>query len=217
MDYFFTLAELIGTVAFALSGALKAIQKNLDIFGVCFLALFTALGGGVIRDLLLGRTPPRLFESEGYILVAIGVAVAAFLAVRFVHRKLDFGIWGDRIFNLCDALGLGIFAVIGTQSAAQAGLGDKAFLSIFLGMTTGVGGGVLRDLMCCEIPSVLRKHIYAVAAICGSLVYYVLTALGVWDAPATLAGVAVVVALRLLARHYQWNLPRALKETPKTH
>lgn len=211
MSYFFFLAELVGTVAFALSGALKAIQKNLDIFGVCFLALFTALGGGVVRDLLLGRTPPRLFESEGYILLSIGVALLIFALVRCFHPKLDFGLWGDRIFNFCDALGLGIFTVIGTQSAAEAGLEDKLFLSIFLGMTTGIGGGVLRDLMCCEIPAVLRKHIYAVAAICGSVVYYVLTAAGLNAAPATLSGVTAVVTLRLLARHYQWNLPKALK------
>ena len=210
MSFFFAFAELVGTIAFALSGAMKAAQKGLDVFGVCFLALFTALGGGVIRDLILNRTPPRLFESEGYILVAIGAALLAFFLVRRFHRKPDFGIWGERLFNLCDAVGLGIFSVIGTQSAAAAGLGDKVFLSIFLGMTTGVGGGMLRDMMCCEIPAVLRKHIYAVAAICGSLVYYLLARAGVWDALATSVGVAVVVALRMLARDYQWNLPKAI-------
>ena len=210
MNYFFFLAEVIGTIAFALSGALKAIQKKLDIFGVCFLALFTALGGGVIRDLLLGKTPPRLFESESYILIAISTALLTFAAIRGFHRYLDFGIWGDRIFNICDALGLGIFAVIGTQSAAAAGFGDKVFLSVFLGMTTGVGGGVLRDIMCGEIPAVLRKHIYAVAAIAGSISYLLLTQTGQSDAVSTFFSVFLVVALRLLARHYQWNLPRAV-------
>ena len=212
MDYFFTFAEIVGTVAFALSGALKTIQKNLDIFGVCTLAVFTALGGGVIRDLLLGLTPPRMFYSEGYLLTAIGVAVATFLVVRWFHQATDFGLWWDRVFNVCDALGLGIFAVIGTQAAIRAGFGEKFFLCLFTGMITGVGGGVLRDMMCVEIPSILRKHIYAVAALAGSLLYYVLVR---WVLPAvwaTAVAVAVTVTLRVLARHYQWNLPKAIKQ-----
>lgn len=210
MDYFFLFAEIVGTVAFALSGALKAIHKKLDIFGVCMLAVFTALGGGVVRDLLLGLTPPRMFYNEGYLLTALGVALVTFLGVRLLHSGLSFGIWWDRVFNVCDALGLGIFAVIGTQSAIQAGYGEKFFLCLFMGMTTGVGGGVVRDMMCVEIPSILRKHIYAVAALAGSLLYYLFAGL-LTPAPATMLAVVVTVALRIMARHYQWNLPKAVK------
>lgn len=212
MDYFFTFAEIAGTIAFALSGALKAIQKKLDIFGVCMLAVFTALGGGVIRDLLLGITPPRMFYNEHYLLAALAVAVFTFCMIRLVHEVMNFGVWGDWAFNICDALGLGIFAVIGTQSAIQAGYGGKFFLCLFMGLTTGVGGGVLRDVMCCEIPAILRKHVYAVAALAGSLLYYLLTTSGLLPpAPATLMAVAATTALRILARYYQWNLPKALK------
>lgn len=211
MDYFFTFAEIIGTVAFALSGALKAIQKKLDIFGVCVLAVFTALGGGVVRDLLLGLTPPRMFYSEGYLLTALAVAVGTFLVVCRLHQATEFGLWWDRVFNICDALGLGIFAVIGTQAAIQAGFGSKFFLCLSTGVITGVGGGALRDMMCVEIPSILRKHIYAVAALAGSLLYYILVWFSVPVPLATLVAVAVTVTLRILARHYQWNLPKAIK------
>lgn len=211
MDYFFTFAEIVGTVAFALSGALKAIQKNLDIFGVCVLAVFTALGGGVIRDLLLGLTPPRMFYSENYLLTSLGVALVTFLVVRFFHKADGFGIWWDQVFNVCDALGLGIFAVIGTQAAMQAGFASKFFLCLSTGMITGVGGGALRDMMCVEIPSILRKHIYAVAALAGSLLYYILVFLDLPKTLSTFVAVAVTVTLRILARHYQWNLPKAMK------
>ena len=211
MDFFFTFAEIIGTVAFALSGALKAIQKKLDIFGVCVLAVFTALGGGVVRDLLLGLTPPRMCYSEGYLLTALAVAVGTFLVVRRLHQATEFGLWWDRVFNICDALGLGIFAVIGTQAAIQAGFGSKFFLCLSTGVITGVGGGALRDMMCVEIPSILRKHIYAVAALAGSLLYYILVWFSVPVPLATLVAVAVTVTLRILARHYQWNLPKAIQ------
>ena len=211
MDYFFTFAEIVGTVAFALSGALKAIQKNLDIFGVCVLAVFTALGGGVIRDLLLGLTPPRMFYSENYLLTSLGVALVTILVVRFYHKAANFGIWWDQVFNVCDALGLGSFAVIGTQAAMQAGFASKFFLCLSTGMITGVGGGALRDMMCVEIPSILRKHIYAVAALAGSLLYYILVFLDLPKTLSTFVAVAVTVTLRILARHYQWNLPKAMK------
>ena len=211
MDLFLYFAELVGTAAFALSGALLAIQKKLDLFGVLFLAVITALGGGTIRDVLLGRIPPRMFYSGWYVLLSVAVALIMFLAARWSHGRLTrFGVWADRALNFCDALGLGIFAVIGTQAVGRVGYADNAFLSIFMGMITGVGGGVLRDMMCGDIPFVLRKHIYALAAIMGSIVYYVpvrLDLLTVYSA--TLLGVAVTVALRLLARHYRWNLPHA--------
>ena len=211
MDLFLYLAELIGTMAFALSGALLAIQKKLDLFGILFLAVVTALGGGTIRDVLLGRTPPRMFYNGWYVLLSVAVALGMFLAARLSHGRLTrFSTWGERAFNLCDAVGLGIFAVIGTQTVARVGYGDNVFLGVFMGMTTGVGGGVLRDMMCGDIPFVLRKHIYALAAIIGSLVYYVperLDLLSVY--PATLLGIGVTVAMRLLARHYRWNLPHA--------
>lgn len=218
MEFMLQCAELVGTIAFALSGALLAIEKRLDIFGILLLSIITALGGGTIRDLLLGITPPKMFYSYQYLALAAAAALITFLAARRSR-----GIFGrfqslmDALFVFSDALGLGIFAVIGTEAGLAAGYGDIPFLCIFLGMTTGVGGGILRDIMCGDIPFVLRKHIYAVAAIAGGLVFYVLIRTGLDGTLAALAGVVVTVALRLLAWHYRWNLPRVqVPEEEKT-
>jgi len=206
-------AELVGTVAFALSGALLAIQKKLDLFGVLLMGVITALGGGTIRDVLLGHTPPRMFYSFEYVALALLSSLAMFLIVRATHGRFrQFTGTLDFFLVLCDAVGLGIFAVVGTQAGIAAGYGDNAFLCVFLGMTTGVGGGILRDVMCGDIPFVLHKHIYAVAAILGSGVFYLLTCLQVDGTLSSLVGMSVTIVLRLLARHYRWNLPRAFEE-----
>ena len=210
MDALFTATELAGTIAFAVSGAMLAVKKRLDIFGILFLGLITALGGGTIRDLLLGHTPPRMFYSVEYILLALLSSLAVFFVVRLTHGR---GFWSgtaaDTLLTLSDAFGLGTFAVIGTQAGITDGFGDNAVLCIFLGMVTGVGGGVLRDMMCTDIPFVLRKHIYAVAALLGSGIYYVLLQLGISRATACLLGMSATVVLRILAWHYRWNLPKA--------
>ena len=210
MDLVLYGAELVGTVAFALSGAMLAAHKGLDLFGIVFLGVVTAVGGGTVRDVLLGLTPPRMFYNYEYVALAIGTSLALFLVFRLFPRARA-GLAGqmDLLYNLCDAVGLGIFAVIGTQAGMEAGFGENAFLCIFLGLTTGVGGGILRDVMCADIPGVLRKHIYAVAAIAGSATFYFLSRLGLEGTAAVVCGMAVTVALRMLARHYRWNLPKA--------
>ena len=201
MNYLLSIAELVGTVAFAISGATLAIQKRLDLFGILFLGLVTALGGGTIRDLLLGYNPPKMFYKTQFVeLALVSALMVYFLANKKIGRYLFRGA-DDFLFNLIDALGLGIFAVIGTQAGITAGFRSYPFFCIFLGMTTGVGGGVLRDVMCGDIPFVLRKHIYAVAAIFGSVVFYTLSCLGIDVTFASLLGMVSTVVLRLLARH----------------
>lgn len=210
MNFLLEITELLGTVAFSVSGAMLAVKKRLDIFGILFLGVVTALGGGTIRDLLLGITPPKMFYNIEYVLIALISALTVFLAIRLTHGQ---GFWSghvmDNLLTFSDALGLGIFAVIGTQAGISAGYGDNAFLCIFLGMITGVGGGVLRDMMCADIPFVLRKHIYAVASILGGGTYYLLIRLGVGSTISSLIGMSATVLLRLLAWHYRWNLPKA--------
>ena len=210
MNYLLVAAELIGTAAFAVSGAMLAVKKDLDIFGVCFLGIVTALGGGTVRDLILGSVPPKMFYSIAYVILAVAASLVVFFAVRFAHKN---DLWSghkmDMLLTVSDAVGLGIFAVVGTQAGIAAGYGSNAFLCIFLGMVTGVGGGVLRDMMCADIPFVLRKHIYALAAILGSGIYYLLTYLDVSAVLSTLFGMSAVILLRLLAWHYRWNLPKA--------
>lgn len=209
MNYFLLVAELIGTIAFAISGASLAVQKRMDIFGIVFLGVVTALGGGTVRDVLLGHTPPRMFYNFHFVALAVISAVIVFLMARHRYRHgRELSDLNDFLFTFCDALGLGIFAVIGTEAGLAAGHIENPFFCIFLGMTTGVGGGIIRDMMCTDIPYVFKKHIYAVAAIVGSSVFYCLVRLGLDSTLATVIGMASTVILRLLAWRYRWNLPR---------
>ena len=216
MNLLFTIAELVGTVAFALSGAMVAVQKKLDIFGIMLLGVVTALGGGTVRDVLLGHTPPRVFYSGSYVALSIVSALVVFLVFRLSKGRFSqFTGLMDAVLTLSDALGLGIFAVIGARAGMTEGYGDNALLCIFLGMLTGVGGGVLRDMMCADIPFVLRKHIYAVAAIAGAVVFYYTVAFGLDQSVASLLGMFTTFLMRVLAWHYRWNLPRAVINDPK--
>ena len=208
---FFQMGEWIGTAAFAVSGAMVAIDKRTDIFGVILLAVITALGGGTLRDVLIGHVPPRMFSSFHYVLLATLCAVTVFVLARifkekFVCREPLI----EQINNVFDAIGLGIFAVSGARIGMEAGFADNGFLVTFLGMTTAVGGGMIRDVLLQEMPFVLKKRVYAVAAIAGALSYWVLETLGMAPALAYGIGWAVTVALRLMATVFRWNLPKAL-------
>lgn len=200
--------EITGTVAFASSGAMLAVRKEMDLFGVCVLGVTASVGGGLMRDLILGITPPNMFRKPVYTLVAVGVSVLLFLLL-YVRRSF----WEsraatayDRVMALFDAAGLGIFTVSGIHTARSLGF-DQTFLLVFLGVITGVGGGLLRDVIAQEKPYILTKHVYACASIAGALVcVWVYPALG---SPAAMAAGALAVFLvRLLAMRYRWNLPR---------
>lgn len=202
--------ELIGTVAFAASGAIAALSKKMDIFGVATLGVVTAVGGGVIRDLILGNTPPATFQSPLYALVAIAVSLIMFIpAVRKVlfHKPRVYEI----SMLIMDSLGLGIFTVVGIQVAYTAKAEYNAFLLLFVGMITGVGGGVIRDLLAGNTPFILVKHFYASASLIGAVVCILL-----WRFFGSLAGMAggtvVIIVLRLLAARFHWSLPTSRME-----
>ena len=202
--------ELIGTVAFASSGAMIAIEKKMDIFGVNVLGATTAVGGGIMRDIILGLTPPGAFSHPVYVLVAALTSTILFVIAyakptAFESRvKTDYY---DKLMFWCDTAGLGIFAVVGIQAAVRAVGGENVFFFVFIGTLTGVGGGVLRDIMAGETPYILVKHIYACAAIAGGIVCVVgRTAFG--EAYGTILGLAATVLLRFLAAHFRWNLMR---------
>lgn len=207
----FFIVEIIGTIAFACSGAMVAIRKNLDLLGIVVLGVITAVGGGMTRDLLIGNTPPALFVNPVYVLAAFLSVMVLFLVVRFrqISMAMLESVTYERAMNLLDAIGLGAFTVVGIDTAIAHGFGDYHFLMIFLGVITGVGGGILRDIMAGETPAVLKKHIYACASLAGAVSY-------VWLLDVMRAEVAVVISallvvvIRVLARHYKWNLPRAL-------
>lgn len=207
--YFFHCVEIVGTVAFAASGAMLAIDRDLDLFGVLLLGVTTAVGGGVMRDVLLGTFPPNAFSNSIYVAVAFVTALAVFMFAflqegRYWKQRARL----DRIVNLLDAIGLGIFSVVGAQTAINRGFGRNAFLCIFMGMMTGVGGGILRDMMSQTIPFVLKKRIYAVASIAGAGSYYSLIQTGTSRTLSMLAGLLITVAIRMLATHYAWDLPK---------
>ena len=209
-DLVFHICVFVGTVAFAVAGAMVAIDKRVDLFGVLFLGMLTALGGGCLRDVLLGRFPPAMFSNYVYVTVSIVTALIVFIAARLLaerYRLNEAAI--DQINNVFDALGLGVFAVVGVEVSISAGYGSNGFLAVFMGMTTAIGGGVLRDLLLREIPFVLKKRIYAIAAICGALAYYIGWRLALPETVSLLAGVGVTFVLRLLATAFKWNLPKA--------
>ncbi len=209
INLLFHITEIIGTIAFAISGAMVAAKKRMDLFGVMFLGGVTALGGGTIRDVLLGHYPPNMFYSFKFLLIAAASALLIFvLSYRYHDKYVANEERMNHINNILDAIGLAAFVVTGTQAAILAGYPDNPFLCIFLGATTGVGGGVLRDMMCQETPAILRKHVYAVAAIIGGLVYYLLCHFEAGTTLATVCSMAVTVTIRLLATHYRWSLPK---------
>jgi len=206
LTLFLTLFEILGTVAFAVSGAFVAIGKKMDIFGVAVLGLTTALGGGVIRDLILGVTPPVMFRTPAYAFLAVVTAVIVFIPSvrRFLTARQSLY---DRVLLLFDSVGLGVFTVVGVQAAHGAGFAGNLFLQIFVGTLTGVGGGILRDVISQSIPYVFRKHIYALASILGAAVMLLLIPHVSMELSA-IGGAAVVMTIRILAFTYKWDLPR---------
>lgn len=208
---FFLVCEWLGTAAFAVSGAMVAIDKGMDLFGVIFLAMITALGGGTLRDVLIGHFPPRMFTNYQFLALAVCCALVVFLlADLFKERyvRSEGGI--ERVNNVFDAIGLGVFAVSGARIGMEAGFADNAFLVTFLGMTTAVGGGMIRDVLLQRIPFVLNKRVYAVAAIAGALTYWGIEVVFLNPVLAYAVGWLVTVTLRMLATIYKWNLPRAI-------
>ncbi|MEU3790802.1 trimeric intracellular cation channel family protein [Streptomyces fructofermentans] len=194
--------DLVGIFVFAISGALLAVRKNFDVFGIAVLAEVTALGGGLLRDLIIGAVPPAAFSDLGYFLTPLLAALLVF----FLHPEVERIQVGVNIF---DAAGLGLFCVAGTVRAYDYGLGLTS--SAALGLATAVGGGVLRDVLANEVPSLLRwdRDLYAVPAIVGATMVALCIRYDVLNA--FTSGLAVVTAfvLRLLAMRYHWRAPRA--------
>ena len=204
------MLELIGTVAFAISGAMTALKKNMDIFGVAILGLTTAVGGGALRDVLLGITPPVMFREPVYALLAIFVSVVVFIPSvrRLLTRRQSLY---ERMMLVMDSIGLGIFTVVGINTAYGVSDDFNLFLLIFVGTVTGVGGGVLRDVLAGNTPYIFVKHIYACASIVGAILCAALRApLG--EAASVIIGASAVIIIRLLAAHYKWSLPHSIEK-----
>ncbi|WP_404816763.1 trimeric intracellular cation channel family protein [Streptomyces thermolineatus] len=194
--------DVAGIFVFAISGALLAVRKNFDVFGIIVLAEVTALGGGLFRDLVIGAVPPAAFTDAGYYLTPLVAAGLVFFLHPHVERI-------NKAVTVFDAAGLGLFCVTGTTKAHEYGLALAP--SVALGVATAAGGGVLRDLLAQEVPSLLRwdREVYAVPATVGSAVVALLIRFDALTG-ATSAGAAIAAfVLRLLALRYNWRAPRA--------
>jgi uncharacterized membrane protein YeiH len=199
--YSLLVADLIGVVVFAASGASAAVAKRLDLFGVGFVGFVAALGGGILRDLVIGAVPPLAFADWRYAVTAVCASVAVF----YLHPQLN---RLRRTVLLLDAAGLGLFTVAGTVKALDAGV--PAVGACLIGMLTGIGGGLARDLLTGEIPVVLQRDIYAVVALGGAVTVTVLERVGVDGPLALAAAAAAMIFVRLLALYRRWSAPVAV-------
>lgn len=212
MDIIWYMFDMIGTIAFAVSGALVGVARKMDIFGMAVLALATAIGGGIVRDVLLGYFPPNSLRNVVYVTVVLAVTVIVFLIYNSRYRKHAMGPRSRASYLLADALGLASFTVTG----ASAGFKLYPELPIFivlLGTITAVGGGIIRDMLAQRIPSVLKEDVYALPSIIGGIVYYLMVTSS-WDSMAVYGAFTGVLVIRLLAIKYNWSLPKVGKTKP---
>ena len=195
--------DLIGTFVFALSGAIVGVRQRLDIFGVLVLSFAASSAGGIMRDVLIGSVPPAAIGDWRYLIAAL---LAGLLIFIWFPRYLQSSKM-QLLILIFDAAGLGLFAVTGTQKALGYGL--NPIMAPLLGMLNGIGGGILRDVLVAEIPTVLRSDLYAVAALAGAVVVVIGDQLGIPSSVAAIVGAAICFCLRLLAIHRGWQLPSA--------
>ncbi|HET6607962.1 MAG TPA: trimeric intracellular cation channel family protein [Rhodopila sp.] len=197
-----TFADLTGTFVFAVEGAMVAMQNHLDVLGVLILSFATAVGGGIIRDVLIGATPPEALRHWLYPSIALGGGALAFAFVGAVQRLPNPALIG------LDAVGLSLFAVAGTEKALDRGL--PTLVAICLGAITATGGGTMRDVLLARIPVILRTDVYATAALAGAVVMVAIRKAGGPTWLSALIGGLVCFGLRLTAVWQGWNLPRTM-------
>lgn len=201
--------EIIGIVAFAITGVITALEKKFDVFGALVLGVVTSVGGGILRDMILGYLPPAAFRNSVYAVTALITSLAVFWLAYFLGARIKkhFNVY-SQIINIFDSLGLSVFVVGGVNAAIACGFGDNMFLSVFVGTLTGVGGGVMRDIMAGRVPKILRKRVYALAAIIGAIIYYLLITYNICSSTwAIILGAGSVLIIRILATVFHWNLP----------
>lgn len=194
----FHLLDIIGTLAFAMSGAVTAMNKKLDPFGVFIIAFVTAVGGGTLRDIMIGSTPVGWMLDLNYVYVIIvGYILAIVFRKKFDHLR--------KSLFLFDTIGLGVFTLIGLEKGINIGL--HPFICIALGTMTACFGGVIRDILCTEIPIIFRREIYATICILGGIVFFVLRKLNFESDVLYLTTSLVIISVRLMAVKFKWYLP----------
>ncbi|MFD2519175.1 trimeric intracellular cation channel family protein [Salinimicrobium flavum] len=204
----FNILDLLGTVAFAISGALAAMNRRLDLFGIFIIAFVTSIGGGTLRDILLGRNPVTWMENTLYIYL---IGVVTFFAIVFRY-KLDHL---KKSLFLFDTIGLGVFTITGVELGVQNNL--DPIISIAIGAMTGTFGGVIRDILCNEIPVIFRKEIYATASIMGGLAFVILYEMGVNTDVIYIVTSLIVIIIRLIVVKYHISLPSFYLSSGEDH
>src|SRR6478752_9678516 len=194
----FHLLDIIGTMAFAMSGALTAMNKKMDPFGVFIIAFVTAVGGGTLRDVLIGRTPVGWMVNLNYVYIII----LGFVLAMIFRKKLDQ--FRTSMF-LFDTIGLGVFTLVGLEKGLAKGL--SPIICIALGTMTACFGGVIRDILCNEIPVIFRKEIYATICIAGGIFFFIMKSLNAPQDILYLITSSVIISIRLMAKRYNWHLP----------
>ena len=196
---FITILDYLGTIAFAVTGATKAIAHQADIFGIIVLATVVGVAGGITRDVIFGRFP-NAFSDPIYIGLTVAVGVAMFFLYRRFKSKME-------TWLVFDAVGLGVFSIIGASIAHQV-VGMEFLPMLLGGLITAIGGGILRDVFVREIPIVFVKEVYAVASVIGIVVFYTILSSGMEIQIASIIGIVVTTAIRLFAMKFKWNLPK---------
>ena len=209
IDIILFILEVVGTISFAVSGAFVAIKAKFDIFGVLVIGCITAFGGGIMRDILIGNFPPTIFSRAYLVLIACASALIVFLVSYKQCKKFD-GLRDkiEHINNVFDAIGLATFTAMGTELAFTNGFSDNVFLSLVLGVLPAVGGGLLRDILTETPPYIFKKHVYAVAAISGSALYYVIRLFVETTILPGVLAICFIIGVRMLATKYRWKLPK---------
>ena len=200
IDFFIYVLDLFGTMAFAVTGAFKAIEHKADIVGIIILATITGLAGGTIRDVVFGKTLPNSLIDPTYVIITVISAIVLFLLYSKMKKH-----WN--VFLKFDAVGLGVFTVIGATFAYNL-FGMNFLIIVLSGMLTGIGGGILRDMFVNQTPIVFVKELYASASFIGAIVFYFTLLITNEVYAATILGIVLTTGLRLVAMKYNWNLPR---------
>lgn len=199
IDGFISILDYLGTIAFAVTGASKAIAHKADIFGIIVLATVVGVGGGVTRDVIFGRFPTA-FSDPIYVSLTVTVGVVMFFLFRRLQKQMN-------VWLVFDAVGLGVFSILGASIAHQV-VGSEFLPMIFGGMITAIGGGILRDVFVQEMPIVFVKEVYAIASIIGIVIFYAMLSSDIDTQVSSILGIAVATGIRLLAMKFNWNLPK---------
>lgn len=211
MQSIISFFEIVGIVVFAITGSLEAIKSKMDLLGVLIIGTSTAVGGGIIRDLVLGINPPASFNNPIYIYYATATSLIVFI-IAYFNKKImgnaSISIF-DKILTVTDAMGLAVFTILGMKVAYALSYEYRGVIYIFVGLISGVGGGVIRDVLLQKVPYILERNIYASASIIGAIIFYLMTKNSVFnEALRMVISIFIIIIIRIYAAKNNLNLPK---------